>query len=93
MKIDDELIFDVQGVPIKTTIASLRTVDWKRFQTNFFVLFPAGVLETAPKIAGRALLDELREAIDGGSRRPFPASITTDEIERRKIQRFFPLFP
>ncbi len=46
--IGDELIFDVQGIPIKTTIASLRTVDWKRFQTNFFVLFPAGVLETAP---------------------------------------------
>lgn len=47
-KIGDELIFDVQGVPIKTTIASTRTVDWKRFQTNFFVLFPAGVLESAP---------------------------------------------
>lgn len=47
-KIGDELIFDVQTIPIKTTIASLRTVDWKRFQTNFFVLFPAGVLENAP---------------------------------------------
>jgi putative ABC transport system permease protein len=47
-KVGDELVFDVQGVPIKTTIASLRTVDWKRFQTNFFVLFPAGVLESAP---------------------------------------------
>ena len=47
-KLGDELIFDIQGVPLKTTIASLRTVDWKRFQTNFFVLFPAGVLETAP---------------------------------------------
>ena len=46
--IGDELVFDVQGVPIKTTIASLREVDWKRFQTNFFVLFPAGVLENAP---------------------------------------------
>ena len=46
--IGDELIFDVQGVPIKTTIASLREVDWKRFQTNFFVVFPAGVLESAP---------------------------------------------
>jgi len=46
--IGDELIFDVQGIPIKTTIASLREVDWKRFQTNFFVVFPAGVLENAP---------------------------------------------
>ena len=47
-KIGDELVFDVQGVPIKTRMASLREVDWKRFQTNFFVVFPAGVLENAP---------------------------------------------
>ena len=47
-KVGDELVFDVQGVPIKTRIASLREIDWKRFQTNFFVVFPAGVLETAP---------------------------------------------
>ncbi|MDQ6765589.1 MAG: FtsX-like permease family protein, partial [Verrucomicrobiota bacterium] len=47
-KIGDELVFDVQGVPVKTRIASLREIDWKRFQTNFFVVFPAGVLEAAP---------------------------------------------
>jgi putative ABC transport system permease protein len=47
-KIGDELVFDVQGVPIKTKLASTREIDWKRFQTNFFVVFPAGVLENAP---------------------------------------------
>lgn len=47
-KIGDELVFDVQGVPIRTRIASMRDIDWKRFQTNFFVVFPAGVLESAP---------------------------------------------
>lgn len=47
-KLGDELVFDVQGVPIKTKLASTRTIDWKRFQTNFFVVFPAGVLENAP---------------------------------------------
>src|SRR5947209_1782154 len=46
--IGDELVFDVQGVPIRTKIASTRDIDWKRFQTNFFVVFPAGVLEGAP---------------------------------------------
>jgi putative ABC transport system permease protein len=46
--VGDKLLFDVQGIPLKTAIASLRSVDWKRFQTNFFVLFPAGVLENAP---------------------------------------------
>ena len=48
VNVGDELVFDVQGIPIRTRIASLRSVDWKRFQTNFFVLFPAGVLEAAP---------------------------------------------
>jgi putative ABC transport system permease protein len=48
IKIGDELVFDVQGIMIKTKLASTRTVDWKRFQTNFFVVFPAGVLENAP---------------------------------------------
>ena len=47
-KIGDELVFDVQGVPLRTKIGSTRDIDWKRFQTNFFVVFPAGVLESAP---------------------------------------------
>ena len=44
----DELVFDVQGLPIKTVVASLREVDWRRMQPNFFVVFPLGVLEDAP---------------------------------------------
>ncbi len=48
VKVGDELVFDVQGVSVRTRIASLRKVDWKRFQTNFFVVFPVGVLENAP---------------------------------------------
>jgi putative ABC transport system permease protein len=48
VQIGDELVFDIQGILIKTKLASTRTIDWKRFQTNFFVVFPAGVLESAP---------------------------------------------
>jgi putative ABC transport system permease protein len=44
----DKLVFDVQGVPVKTVVASLREVDWRRLQPNFFVVFPLGVLEEAP---------------------------------------------
>ena len=44
----DELVFDVQGVPVATRVASLREVDWRRIQPNFFVVFPRGVLEDAP---------------------------------------------
>jgi len=45
----DELVFDVQGVPLRTYVASLRAVEWQRMQPNFFILFPEGVLEPAPK--------------------------------------------
>ena len=45
----DELDFDVQGVPVRTRISSLREVEWRRLQPNFFVVFPTGVLEDAPK--------------------------------------------
>lgn len=44
----DELEWDVQGMPIKTRVTSLRTVDWRRVQPNFFVVFPTGSLEEAP---------------------------------------------
>ncbi|MEM8486420.1 MAG: FtsX-like permease family protein [Bacteroidota bacterium] len=45
----DEIVWDVQGVPITTQISSVRKVDWQRMETNFFVLFPKGVLEEAPQ--------------------------------------------
>ncbi len=48
--VGDTLTFNVQGVPIKTYIASIREVDFRRVQPNFFMLFPSGVLEQAPQI-------------------------------------------
>jgi putative ABC transport system permease protein len=33
---------------VKTRVASLREVDWRRVQPNFFVVFPVGSLENAP---------------------------------------------
>ena len=47
--IGDEIVFNVQGVLIKTMVGSIRTVDWSRMQLNFTVLFPTGVLEHAPQ--------------------------------------------
>ncbi|HZL45612.1 MAG TPA: FtsX-like permease family protein [Opitutaceae bacterium] len=49
VQIGDEITFDVQGVPIRTRVGSLRSVEWQRLQANFFVVFPEGVLEAAPK--------------------------------------------
>ena len=50
VKIGDEIVWDVQGVPLRTVVSSLREVDYAaRVQTNFLVLFPRGVLEQAPQ--------------------------------------------
>jgi putative ABC transport system permease protein len=45
----DALQFEIQGVPITARVASIREVDWQRVQPNFFMVFPEGVLETAPQ--------------------------------------------
>jgi len=44
----DEITMDVQGIPIRTKVTSIRRVDWSRFNLNFFMVFPPGVLEDAP---------------------------------------------
>jgi putative ABC transport system permease protein len=49
LNLGDSIEWDVQGVPMKTKITSVRAVDWQRLEPNFFVVFPEGVLETAPK--------------------------------------------
>jgi putative ABC transport system permease protein len=51
----DEIVFDVQGVPVTTKVGSLRAVDWQRMQPNFFIVFPEGVLDAAPKFHVMAL--------------------------------------
>ena len=45
----DEIAWDVQGLPLRTRVTSLREVEWRRMEPNFFVVFPRGVLEAAPK--------------------------------------------
>jgi putative ABC transport system permease protein len=49
VEVGDRLTFDVQGVPVQAVVGSLREVDWQRIQTNFFVVFPEGVLGAAPQ--------------------------------------------
>jgi putative ABC transport system permease protein len=45
----DPIVWDVQGVAIASVVTSLRAVDWGRLATNFFAIFPPGVLEEAPQ--------------------------------------------
>ena len=48
LKLGDELDFNVQGLTVKAVIGSIRQVDWRRMQTNFFFVFPQGPLDGAP---------------------------------------------
>ncbi len=47
--VGDRIVFDVQGIPMECEVASIRSVDTKRLQPYFFVVFPTGVLEEAPQ--------------------------------------------
>lgn len=48
IRLGDTITLDVQGVPVEAKVTSLRKVDWSRFNLNFFMIFPPGVLEGAP---------------------------------------------
>jgi putative ABC transport system permease protein len=47
--VGDTIEWDVQGLRLATRVASLREVEWARFEPNFFVVFEPGVLEDAPQ--------------------------------------------
>ena len=49
VSIGDTIVFNVQGVLMKTVVGSIRMVDWGQLQLNFSIVFPKGVLENAPQ--------------------------------------------
>ena len=55
LSVGDALTWDVQGVTLQTHVSSIRTVEWRRMEPNFFVIFPTGALEEAPKTYVAAL--------------------------------------
>jgi putative ABC transport system permease protein len=48
--VGSKLVYDVQGVPLELRVTSLRTVDWKSFGINFFLVVEPGVLDRAPQM-------------------------------------------
>jgi putative ABC transport system permease protein len=48
-KLGSRLTFDVQGVPIDFVVTSIRTVDWRSFSVNFFLVAEPGALDDAPQ--------------------------------------------
>ncbi len=72
----DLLEFELQGVPLTVQVASIRVVDWQRVRPNFFVVFPAGVLEQAPQfyaVVTRAESAELSARLQRAVAETFPS--------------------
>jgi putative ABC transport system permease protein len=89
--VGDRITWDVQGVRIESEIVAVRSVDWARFEPNFFVVFEPGILEAAPQtlvtlaqIAGPRRLAEVQRDLV----RRFPnvsaldVSIIQDALQR-----------
>jgi putative ABC transport system permease protein len=71
--IGDEIVWDVQGAPVRSRVAHLREVDWARFEPNFFVVFPEGPLDEAPKS-----YVTLSRIADPGQRARFQRAVVED---------------
>lgn len=72
--VGDEIVWDVQGVRLPSRVASIREVDWARFEPNFFVVFAPGALERAPQTL--VTLTRIETAADRG------------RFQRRMAERF-----
>ena len=80
-EVGDQMFFDVQGVPLQVEIGSIRKVDFRRFQTNFMVVFPNGVLEKAPQfhvLISRVENAEQSAAIQSALVKKFPTISAID---------------
>ena len=72
--VGDEIELDVQGVPLKARVTSLRKVDWSKFGLNFWMVFPTGVLEAAPSF------DVVTTRV--------PENMTSGDLQRALVQKF-----
>ncbi|WP_231729743.1 ABC transporter permease [Pedobacter sp. Leaf176] len=75
VKLNDKIVFNVQGMLLPTVVGSLREVNWSRMQTNFRVVFPSGVLEQAPQfhvLMTRVPNSEASASFQGAVVRKFP---------------------
>jgi putative ABC transport system permease protein len=87
LEIGDEVVWDVQGVTLATRVACLREVEWARFEPNFFVLFPEGPLDDAPRSS--VLLARVEDAAARGrlQRDVVEAHPNVSTLDLAQIQR------
>jgi putative ABC transport system permease protein len=81
LKLGDEIEWDIQGVPMRTRVTSVRAVEWRRLEPNFFVVFPVGALEAAPKfhvVALRAASSEVSAEVQRAVVEAYPTVTAID---------------
>ena len=62
LEVGDSLTVSLLGVEIKSTIASLRAVNWRNFGFNYVLVFPPNVLANTPhNVAATVQVDESKE--------------------------------
>jgi putative ABC transport system permease protein len=49
LSLGDRITWNFQGVEIESVITSVRSVDWARFDTNFYVVFEPGSIDDTPQ--------------------------------------------
>ncbi|HEY6876464.1 MAG TPA: FtsX-like permease family protein, partial [Polyangiales bacterium] len=89
VKLGSVLRFDLQGVPLSLVVTSLRTVEWRSFSANFFIVVEPGVLEAAPHVRlGTVRIREDRErALQDALARAFPnvTALRVRELAERAV--------
>jgi len=60
----DSITWNVQGLPIKTRVTSIREVNWAQFEPNFYAVFQPAALQEAPHML--VALTRVADATDRG---------------------------
>ncbi len=74
----DVLRFEIAGVPIDSTITSLRKVDWASMRANFFALYPVSAMPDLPVTYLSAFKAPPDRGFDNALVRQFPNITATD---------------
>ena len=79
--IGTKMTWNVQGALVETEVGSIRKITFGKLQSNFFVLFPTGVLERAPQfyiVVSRAETPEKLAAMQRNLAKTFPSISAID---------------
>jgi putative ABC transport system permease protein len=74
LELGSKIIIDLQGVPFELTVSSLRSVEWKSFSINFFLIAEPGLFEDAPhyRVATARMTTEVESRVQDLMASAFP---------------------